>query len=495
MKNHHDSRDATTSPSPRWANYLPTTQTKSRFVRDSEDRISHRVFKDRIHGSYSLSSVTCAAIETKPFQRLRRITQLGVCPFVFHEAHHSRYEHSLGVAHLAGVFAKTLLRQQMEKYSSEAIECFTLRLEVAGLLHDVGHGPGSHVWEHSVLPALGCKDWSHEKMSLQLVDYVFEEAKLEEEFQWTETDRSIIKALISGDKQNVFSTPFGEFPLFLFDIVNNSDSGFDVDKLDYLQRDSHYTKIPVEAPYNEFLSLAKVVGDKIVYPRSMASNLSKVYADRMNLHREVYSKETCKAIDLMVTDALSEVGDKMDLIIKSKNPAKFIDLKDKLICEFQKSCSSNSAGAQRAKAIFNRVYQGDYYTCCGETKFPSESMSTPIDKVTAQDIINCLPRGQTDVSVDDIHVVIVCIDQALKDDTSIIDTSSSGNDSDEYCAIEDMIKTCKKKWLRVYCKNAAHEDATKDAFAAWKNQNLPPMEIPTPSKQDCRRATPENDFN
>ena len=94
-------------------------------------------------------------------------------------------------------------------------------------------------------------------MSAHLVDYVFDRHQISEEFNMTRCDRDLVKQLIAGSKPRNTSG-MTDIPVYLFDIVNNQTNGIDVDKLDYLQRDSLYANVHVAAPYGRLLQFTKV---------------------------------------------------------------------------------------------------------------------------------------------------------------------------------------------------------------------------------------------
>jgi len=110
-----------------------------------------RSFTDVIHRTIDLPPLAVAIIDTPEFQRLRGVTQLGVSSHVFPCAVHDRFQHSLGVAHLASSWTRHFQTTQPELAINEQdVLCVTL----AGLIHDLGHGPLSHFWEHDFVPAV-----------------------------------------------------------------------------------------------------------------------------------------------------------------------------------------------------------------------------------------------------------------------------------------------------------------------------------------------------
>ncbi|XP_045135968.1 deoxynucleoside triphosphate triphosphohydrolase SAMHD1-like isoform X3 [Portunus trituberculatus] len=119
-------------------------------------RMHQKTFQDAVHGAITLHPLCVKVIDTPQFQRLRFIKALGTCYFVFPAATHNRFEHCLGVCYLAGQLVCALQSRQPELDISEAdILC----VQLAGLCHDLGHGPFSHLWEQFVSRARPEKHW------------------------------------------------------------------------------------------------------------------------------------------------------------------------------------------------------------------------------------------------------------------------------------------------------------------------------------------------
>ena len=96
-----------------------------------------------------MPAVAVAIIDTPQFQRLRFLKQVGTCYFVYPNANHSRFQHSLGVGHLAYEYAKKLQAKNPGLIDEKDCQCVL----IAGLCHDLGHGPFSHLWEGFVKEA------------------------------------------------------------------------------------------------------------------------------------------------------------------------------------------------------------------------------------------------------------------------------------------------------------------------------------------------------
>jgi HD superfamily phosphohydrolase len=172
-----------------------------------------RVFRDPVHGLIEVRGPDrelCGLMETLPFQRLRRIHQMGFAWLVYPGAEHSRFGHALGAFHLAGRVAAALdLPPRVARH-----------VKVAALLHDVGHGPFSHSWEQ-VFGGDSHEDWG--------VRIVAEEPALAAALQALETD-------FPRTLQQFWDKSYR--PSFARKLVS---SQLDVDRLDYLLRDGHYS--------------------------------------------------------------------------------------------------------------------------------------------------------------------------------------------------------------------------------------------------------------
>lgn len=182
--------------------------------------MSEKIYRDSVHNIIRLKTDSGAGkllvrlIDTKEFQRLRRVRQLGLAHFAYQAAEHSRFTHSLGALHLATrILAKLDLKHKISDEAIVAVQC-------AALLHDVGHGAFSHVLE-SIL------DFHHENFTI--------EAVLSDETEIGQTLKSFSKELA----ENVADIIRGTFrPMALAQLVS---SQLDVDRMDYLLRDSLMT--------------------------------------------------------------------------------------------------------------------------------------------------------------------------------------------------------------------------------------------------------------
>lgn len=308
-----------------------------------------RKFKDWVHDYVSFSPWICSFIDTKHFQRLRYIKQLGVSYFVFPGAAHNRFEHCLGVGHLARLMAVHLKDSQPQLgITDQHVKC----VELAGLCHDLGHGPWSHLWDSIFIPtALPGKRWKHEDASEMMFDDLVETYRPE----ITPEEVVIVKALIAGDRTRC---PLGTEKPFLFEIVANTRNGLDVDKFDYIARDCHAVGDRGNLSISRLISSARVIDNKICYDIKDANQIYELYYTRFSLHKRVYNHKTIKAIEYMVIDALLAAEPYLKVVCLVDKPDRYVFLTDNLLNKIEESTEKE---LEPARAIIERLRTRDLY--------------------------------------------------------------------------------------------------------------------------------------
>ena len=176
---------------------------------------------DVIHGFIKFGDHLVEIIDTPEFQRLRKIKQLGATNYVFPSANHTRFEHSLGVCYLGGKMINSLKNNHAELKITER-DCELI--EIACLIHDIGHGPFSHLWDHYVISV---NDKEHEIRGLNM----FKDMINKYDLSINTNEFDIICELVNPTFEENINN-------WYYQILANKKFQVDVDKLDYLQRDS-----------------------------------------------------------------------------------------------------------------------------------------------------------------------------------------------------------------------------------------------------------------
>ncbi|KAF7300958.1 HD-domain/PDEase-like protein [Mycena indigotica] len=307
-----------------------------------------RQIKDQIHDYIAISPLISSIIDTPEFQRLRNVKQLGTSYYVWSGASHNRFEHCLGVAHLARSMVEHLQRQQSSLgIDTRDVNC----VEIAGLCHDLGHGPWSHVFDNLFIPAvLPGKSWKHEDASKMM----FEALVANNSIQLPREDIEFILALIVGDRSQCSPRE----KQFLFDIVANTRNGLDVDKFDYIARDTYMIGEPTKISTSRLIKSARVIENEICYDIKDVNELFELCHTRFKLHKQVYTHKTARAIEFMIVDALKSANPFLRIAEQIEIPQKFLYLTDDIMTRIE---ASDDPELEEARQIFRRIRLRDLY--------------------------------------------------------------------------------------------------------------------------------------
>ncbi|CAK8533627.1 unnamed protein product [Lathyrus sativus] len=365
-------------------------------VVSSRDKHVH----DNVHGNIFIDSLSLKFIDTEQFQRLRELKQLGFTHLVYPGAVHSRFEHSLGVYWIAGQSVEKLNSYQGMELGIDKFDMQTVKL--AGLLHDVGHGPFSHLFEREFLPQVNSgSHWSHEQMSVNMVDYIVEEHNIDIESQMLKRVKEMILA------SSEFSLPRSSSEKsFLYDIVANGRNGIDVDKFDYIARDCRACGLGCNFEFQRLMETMRVLDDEICYRAKDYLTIHKLFATRADLYRTVYTHPKVKAIELMVVDALVQANAYLQISDTIQDPAEYWKLDDSIIKTIE---TSPLEELKEARELILRIRRRNLYQFCNEYAVPRDIMDN-VKKVTPQDIVCSQKNGGVMLKEEDVAVSNVKID-------------------------------------------------------------------------------------
>ena len=230
----------------------------------------YKIINDPVHGFIEIpKGIVLDLIDTEVFQRLRRIRQLALSSLVYPGAVHSRFNHCIGAFYLTSNALQTL-RSKGADISDEEFEA----TQIAILLHDVGHGPFSHALESVLLQGL-----HHETMSLAIMDY------LNQQFQGR-LDLAI----------DIFQ---GRYERHFFHQLVSSQ--LDMDRLDYLKRDSYFTGV-VEGQIStsRIIKTLRTRGDRLVVESKGIYSVEKFIVARRLMYWQVYLHRAVLAAEYMM---------------------------------------------------------------------------------------------------------------------------------------------------------------------------------------------------
>ena len=276
-----------------------------------------KIIYDPIHKYMTFDSIILKIIDTIEFQRLKNIKQLGLCYYVFPGASHNRFEHSLGVCYLSGLLIDTIKTNQPELEISERT---ALLIKIAGLVHDIGHACFSHFFDHNFLykKIKNSPYKDHEFRSGQLFKYIVKKYKI----GLTEEEVGIIIEMINPNEDK---------KSYLYQIVANKLNGLDCDKFDYIARDTYNIGLRYSFDASRLIKEAKVIDDKICYPKKCYFDISDLYYTRYKLHKQIYTHNAVRCIEYMVSDMIKELDNDINFVEKILNIDKFHCLTDSIL--------------------------------------------------------------------------------------------------------------------------------------------------------------------
>jgi len=239
--------------------------------------LAHRnskLFNDPIYGFIAIETDLILQLINHPyFQRLRRISQMGLSSLVYPGAHHTRFEHAIGAMHVMQKAIEVLITKGI-LISPQEREA----MQIAILLHDIGHGPFSHATEKTLLHGI-----HHETISLRVV--------------------SLLNQIFNGKLDLAYQIFTNQYPRkFMYQLVSGQ---VDVDRLDYLKRDSFYTGV-TEGNINtgRILAMMNVINEQLVFEVKGIHSLEKFLLARRLMYWQVYLHKTSLAAEVLLVKTL-----------------------------------------------------------------------------------------------------------------------------------------------------------------------------------------------
>lgn len=275
--------------------------------------------KDSVHDHIEVEGVAAALLDTPPVQRLRRICQLGTVSLVYPSANHSRFEHSLGVYHIAN---QALSKLGIAGPNAE-------RIRAAALLHDVGHCPYSHNIESLIHRHTGkYHDDVHDLLETSSVAKVLERHDIEPE---------TVADLIAGKGQ------YGQ-------LVSGE---LDVDRMDYLVRDAHHTGVPYGTiDHERFVRELRFIDGELVLDAGNVQTAESLLLARALMNRAVYAHPTVRIGRSMLQRAAERL-----LAADATDPETLRRMDDHGLLAALRSCPATTEYARRldTRTLYKRA--------------------------------------------------------------------------------------------------------------------------------------------
>ena len=277
---------------------------------------------DPIHRYIRFSETEREIVDTVIFQRLRGIRQLAGAHLVYPSAQHSRFEHSIGTMHIAGYAGETLFSKG---YFGDEDKVQQLRL--AALLHDVGHGPFSHLFEEVLMEK---HNINHEDMGKQII---------------SRSEISDILGKHGYNSSDICKLSFGQSNIQFFnEIISGALSA---DMMDYLPRDSLFTGVEYgKIDYHRLISSFEVTTDgHLAINKSALYSLESMLISRYEMYKAVYFHKTVRSAEVMLLRSIMLADEQLNLTDKTLN--KYLSLTDEITLERIRLLGNDNKSAVR----------------------------------------------------------------------------------------------------------------------------------------------------
>ncbi|CAD8170759.1 unnamed protein product [Paramecium octaurelia] len=451
-----------------------------------------RKISDPIYDFIYFDHAIWKVIDNPVYQRLRNIKQLGTTSWVFQGANHTRFEHCLGVGHLAQQFITSIYKNQPYLDGEEDKRRNIKLVTIAGIVHDLGHGPFSHMFDNLLIPKLtnSSELWCHEQASEMLFNYMYDKYSLGLE----KDEVNFINALVHGDNNKVSN---GKKQWF-YDIVSNKRNGIDVDRVDYIRRDCHHLGQPPSIKdFKYLMQESRVIDDEICYPQRYAFNIFDLFNTRYKLFKIVYLNRISQCIEQMICDIMLSVNSiyKFDEIIYE--PERYCKLNDSIIEQID---SAEGPEYAKAQAIIKRLKMRELYKFVSEALVPQSTILQSNEKIR-DEMLAYMPSSAS-VNIDEIYVSQGKVGFGSNNENPINlvhfykgsdqDLKIQGNDTTtSFC----LPKQFSEKFIRVFVSNVQIIQPVEKAFELYCKNKLGFSPINQDRYQTPQKAPVVTDFS
>lgn len=311
---------------------------------------------DPIHDFIRVYETELKIIDSPIFQRLRRIRQLSGAHLTYPGAQHSRFEHSLGVMHIAGQTAVAL----NEKGFLSSDQIYDIR--IAALLHDVGHGPFSHLFEE-VLQIK--KKTSHEEIGKKIILH----SEIGDTLSKSSVNKKLITKLAFGDSKY----------RFVNEIISGSLSA---DMMDYLQRDGYFTGAEhAKIDHQRIIQSLDVYKSKLALDRSALYSFESMILSRYQMFKAVYFHKTVRSAEVMMLESIRLADDECNFT--SLNLDDYVNMTDEFVVAQILGLPERTDELRRAKK-FAADYQNRRLLKCVFEKIMTDKFEKTQDQIRSK---------------------------------------------------------------------------------------------------------------
>ncbi len=362
---------------------------------------AHLDIIDPIHDFIRVNDLELKIIDNPVFQRLRRIRQLSGAHLTYPGAQHTRFEHSLGVMHIAAQAGQALQEKGILK--SDDIK----NLRLGALLHDIGHGPFSHLFEEVLQQK---KKISHESIGKKII-----------------LQTSIGDTLSKGgfDKKFITKLAFGNSKLqFMNEIISGALSA---DIMDYLLRDGYYTGAEhAKIDHKRITQSLEVHQKKLALERSALYSFESMMHSRHQMFKAVYFHKTVRSAEVMLLESIRLADEELGLT--SLNLDNYLELTDESVLFKLLSLSADTTELKRAKKIAEDYQNRRLLKCVFERILTNKTKLSKMKTNQLRETISKKSKvNENDIFIDSSITPSIPLSPSKKESQSIILVTRDAN--------------------------------------------------------------------
>ena len=391
-------------------------------------RMAHLDIIDPIHDFVRVYDNELKIIDTPIFQRLRRIRQLSGAHLIYPGAQHTRFEHSLGVMHIASMAGQALAEKGV--VSSDDIQ----NLRLASLLHDIGHGPFSHLFEEIFEEK---RKISHEDLGRDII---------------LKTEIGDIISKNGFDKKLITKLAFGDSKLqFMNEIISGVLSA---DMMDYLLRDGYFTGAEhAKIDHHRLTHSLDVYKNKLALDKSSLVNFETMMISRYQMFKAVYFHKTVRAGEVMLLEAMDLAEGELGL--SSMNLDEYLQLSDDVILAKLLNLPEHNSKLKASKKIATDYLNRNLFKSVFETTLTGKAITKKRMHELREEISKKSKIDINEIFVDSSNTPSIPLSASKKESKSIILLENDGNKTTAKEILISQIKLVSAmsgfmKILRVY---------------------------------------------
>ena len=391
-------------------------------------KMAHLDIIDPIHDFVRVYDNELKIIDTPIFQRLRRIRQLSGAHLIYPGAQHTRFEHSLGVMHIASMAGQVLAEKGV--VSSDDIQ----NLRLASLLHDIGHGPFSHLFEEIFEEK---RKISHEDLGRDII---------------LKTEIGDIISKNGFDKKLITKLAFGDSKLqFMNEIISGVLSA---DMMDYLLRDGYFTGAEhAKIDHHRLTHSLDVYKNKLALDKSALVNFETMMISRYQMFKAVYFHKTVRAGEVMLLEAMDLAEGELGL--SSMNLDEYLQLSDDVILAKLLNLPEHNSKLKASKKIATNYLNRNLFKSVFESTLTGKAITKKRMHELREEISKKSKIDINEIFVDSSNTPSIPLSPSKKESKSIILLENDGNKTTAKEILISQIKLVSAmsgfmKILRVY---------------------------------------------